>query len=215
MDGRFTNRLWTDAPKGMSDFQLMHTILTAARTPKEFTPDEGLLRAVAPVGERIRVLDFGCGMGRNLKWAMEHTSWEVTGYDNDQMLERARKWLPTVSKKPLPTLISSWESLREKKFDAVIATLVFQHIYRDELSGYLKDLRAMTSRLFVHSRRVNDDGTNTLETISKFFHLHPIRRRSEIELGRPLGSKPRHAPRPPETVPIAGPIHGHLTFVGV
>jgi SAM-dependent methyltransferase len=209
MEGRFTNKLWTDAPKSMSDFQLMHTILTAARKPAEFTSDEGLLRTIHPADQRIRVLDFGCGMGRNLKWMMGNTDWDVTGYDNDKMLERAKMWLPSVTRKPIPLLVSGWEFLRAKRFDVVIATLVFQHIYKKELTGYLSDLQRMTPKLLIHGRRVNDDGSNTFETVSQFFHLKEIVRR-DIEAGKPLDGRPRHPPLFRD-ISIKGPDHGHLS----
>jgi len=196
MEGRFTNKLWTDAPKGMSDFQLMNTILTQARTPKEFKPDTNTLYLIGPTTKKFRVLDFGCGMGRNLVGMMEQTVWNVTGYDNSEMLDRAKKWLPTVSKKPVPLLVSDWNFIREKTFDVVVATLVFQHIYQKELSGYLDDLRKMTSKLLIHGRRWNDDGSNTWATVSRFFNLMQITKTT------------------PKPLAIEGHPHEHLTCLG-
>ena len=196
MEQRFMNKPWFTAPSQLNDSQLMNLILTGAKSRESFKPSENALEQVAPPDKKVSVLDFGCGMGRNLKWMMEKTSWVVTGYDSSPMLDRAKKWLSSGSKRPIPTLVSGWEPLKPKKFDVVLAALVFQHIYNPELSEYLADLSRMTKTLVILGRRVNDDGSNTIETVHKFFDLKQIIRATPMKMS------------------LQGPPYGHNVCIG-
>ena len=50
-----------------------------------------------------------------------------------------------------------WDLLKTMKFDCIYATLVFQHIYENDLNLYLQDIKRMTNKLIVSGRRFNDD----------------------------------------------------------
>lgn len=64
------------------------------------------------------------------------------------MIARAEKYL---TPSPARTLISDWESVARQKFDAVLATLVFQHLTLTELRRVVRQLANISSRLVVES----------------------------------------------------------------
>lgn len=169
---RFMNKLWVTAAEKQDDMALMHTILTAANKPAEFTPEAGILSRFDTTA-KLRVLDFGCGMGRNTKWMVQNTAWEAWGYDSGVMLGRARKWLgPAASKM---RLYSEWEGFKRQKFDIVFAFIVFQHIRLEELRGYLRDLTQITKKLVVWGRRYNDEkGANNWPIVQEFFDIKDL-----------------------------------------
>lgn len=116
-----------------------------------------------------KILDFGCGVGRNMI-ALSHSlpSCQIYGYDNDMMLSQAKafvkqKYQQNIDEIENIRLFSDWADMKKQKFDLIYTTLVFQHIYEEPLSQYLKDIKGMTDTLLVESRRLNDD----IEPITK------------------------------------------------
>lgn len=109
------------------------------------------------------ILDFGAGVGRNTYELVEKfNSTTVYGYDNPDMLNYFIEYGSVKYNKlpyELPRLVinSDWEFFKPIKFDCILATLVFQHIYEDALTIYLNDIKTMTKRLIVSGRRFNDD----------------------------------------------------------
>lgn len=89
------------------------------------------------------ILDFGCGVGRNLPWIMKNTSAHYWGIDpNDAM--RGYFWdvqehegNPVEEWKPRVTLVKSFDELPEDlRFDYVVSTFVLQHLgYRFDRPG--------------------------------------------------------------------------------
>lgn len=75
------------------------------------------------------ILDFGCGIGRNLGWIMENTNAHYYGIDpNESMLQYFWHWQDTKWKNRV-TLVRSFEELpSDVIFDVVVITFVFQHI---------------------------------------------------------------------------------------
>lgn len=110
-----------------------------------------------------KLLDFGCGIGRNLIFLSESLpDCQIYGYDNEIMLRQAKKFVYQKYQKNIDDienihLFNNWNDIKQQKFDLIYATLVFQHIYEEPLSQYLRDIKAMTNVLLVESRRFNDD----------------------------------------------------------
>jgi len=175
---RFMNDFWLSAARSATDDQLRVFIDAAADTEDKFQYDVETIRTCAratgiDTGQSLQILDFGCGIGRNVVGIAAETRWTVVGYDSTPMLERARPWLAS-RLHDLPAaagrvkLTSDWQGLRGERFACVLATLVLQHIYEQELASYLDDLRHMTPVLVVHGRRLNDDSQkNTWEILHR------------------------------------------------
>lgn len=125
--------------------------------------DSWLLDDIGDSNKTISVLDFGCGVGRNIfDFSLKRKNWNFYGYDNKNMLDKAKEYLKVKFNKDLESisnlhLSDNWSELKTKKFDCIYATIVFQHIYENDLNLYLKDIKQMTHRLIVSGRRFNDD----------------------------------------------------------
>jgi len=150
---------------GLREDNVTDLILTGFKgKPAEMKPFE-------IIGDYLKggdsVLDFGCGVGRNTFYLKDYYK-NVTGYDLPTML----RFYPDEFKTQNIKLTSDWESLKKEKFDACLASLVFQHIPKDELEIYLSDLTKMVSNVFLLSRTWQDfDGGNTLDIIKKYFKI--------------------------------------------
>src|SRR5689334_9108298 len=94
-------------------------ILTGYREGKPFTP----YIPTIDLPRATRVLDFGCGLGRNFPY-LTSIAPHVVGFDLPPMIERCRS-LPDP---PAVDLTSDWDDVRLSRFDVVFATLVLQHI---------------------------------------------------------------------------------------
>ena len=92
-------------------------------------------------GSGNSVLDFGCGVGRNMKGLKENFS-SVTGYDFPNMVKMCS----------VDGATSDWNKVISKKYDVVLASLVFQHIHPDDLKEYMKDIVNITDKIVLHSR---------------------------------------------------------------
>ena len=118
--------------------------------PGKLPPDDWLFKQINWGG---KVLDFGCGVGRNTL-SLAQLNREVVGFDFPSMLS-----LMVEEKGALPAnirLASDWNQVKAEQFDAAIASLVFQHIHPDDLRVYLVDLAKMTKVLYVRGRIIND-----------------------------------------------------------
>lgn len=131
------------------------------------------------------ILDFGCGVGRNLKWIMENTSAIYIGIDpNETMLKHfwdvqinegydIEKWRHRVNLVMDFTDIPSYV-----KFDYVVSTFVLQHLgYRLNSNGGM-NLDEITKEIF--SRMQNGGIFFALEHdseeswIDRWFNTHNI-----------------------------------------
>jgi SAM-dependent methyltransferase len=114
----------------------------------------------------ISVLDFGCGVGRNIfDFSQNFSNWKFYGYDNPNMINKANEYSKIRFNKSIDDysnveFISDWDRLKTMKFDCIYATIVFQHIHEKDLNTYLQDIKRMTNRLIVSGRRFNDDMVN-------------------------------------------------------
>ena len=137
--------------------------------------------------DKYSILDFGCGIGRNLKFIIEHKrkreeikreqdideqlklskDVKVYGYDFDNMIIMAKQYLGDVwnnadfIRPPVSNLLGY-------KFDLIIATLVFQHIPETELRNILMILNnSMEDNgvMLIDSRGYMDDGLKNIWNI--------------------------------------------------
>jgi SAM-dependent methyltransferase len=106
-----------------------------------------------------RVLDFGCGVGRNFPYLKEIAS-HVTGTDLPPMVERCRELAPVT----VDELSPDWGELRARSFDLVFTTLVLQHVEPDACARYFQDFARMAPNVYLLSRASSDFGTNVFRT---------------------------------------------------
>ncbi len=125
--------------------------------------DMWLTPMIGDKSESLSVLDFGCGVGRNIfDFSQNFQNWKFYGYDNPHMLDKANEYSKLKFNKTIYDysnieLISNWEQLKKIKFDCIYATIVFQHIHENDLNLYIQDIKRMTNKLIVSGRRFNDD----------------------------------------------------------
>jgi SAM-dependent methyltransferase len=135
-------------------------ILTGFRDGKPFTPYIPTLALPAALG---RVLDFGCGLGRNFPY-LTSIAREVTGFDLPPMIERCRAALAggdTVH------LSSDWGDVASQSYDLVVATLVLQHIETAPCRAFLEDFARIAPAVYLLTRVRSDFDVNVLELIAE------------------------------------------------
>lgn len=156
MDFSKTFYHWQDSVSMRSEASLADFVYGGAKSFAELKPEAEAIAKLGPPNEALKVLVFGCGFGRDLQGMLD-VKWEVTGYDNAEMLKRVPEYFASKGAKPVKAeLVSDWEYLRERKFDAVLATFVFQHVPPPALEAYLADLQKMTPKLVVLGRGWHD-----------------------------------------------------------
>jgi len=132
-------------------------------TAETIQSDMWLIPFIGDENASLSVLDFGCGVGRNIfDFSHKFKNWKFYGYDNLNMLKKANEYSVGKFNKNITDyhnieMISSWDDLKSMKFDCIYATLVFQHIHEKDLNLYLQDIKQMTNKLIVSGRRFNDD----------------------------------------------------------
>lgn len=147
---------WMAVAREASAEDLRERILTGFKEGKPFTP----YRPTLPLPNGIqRVLDFGCGVGRNFPYLKEIAS-HVTGTDLPPMIERCRGLSPV----PVDILSADWEDLKTRRFDLIFSTLVLQHVEPEACAQYLRDFARMAPVVYLLSRASSDFGTNVFRT---------------------------------------------------
>jgi SAM-dependent methyltransferase len=131
-------------------------ILTGYRDGKPFTPYVPTIDLLPAA----RVLDFGCGLGRNFPY-LTSIAGQVVGFDLPPMIERCR----SLPERPAVDLTSDWNEVRSSPFDLVFATLVLQHIETDACRTYLEDFARMAPATYVLTRVRSDFDLNVLDVI--------------------------------------------------
>lgn len=137
------------------DDEIRERILTGYKDGKPFTPYVPTV-ALPPLG---RVLDFGCGLGRNFPF-LTRVAREVTGFDLPPMIERCRGLEPSGV-----VLTADWEALRPSRFDLIFASLVLQHIDPEPARAYLRDFARMSPLTYVLTRTGTDAGEWMLDVL--------------------------------------------------
>jgi SAM-dependent methyltransferase len=110
-----------------------------------------------------RVLDFGCGLGRNFPYLVSIAS-EVVGFDVPEMVEHCAR---AGTAEPSVLLRADWAALRAERFDLVFASLVLQHVEPNEVRSYLDDFARMTERVYLLTRGRHDFGGSTCALIDR------------------------------------------------
>lgn len=108
------------------------------------------------------ILDFGCGVGRNLPWIMENTTAQYIGLDPNTTMTKyfwevqEQEGHDTTTWKNRVTLYNEFSEIpSEIKFDYVISTFVMQHLgYRFINFGYFN----LTDITQVIKSRMNTGG---------------------------------------------------------
>lgn len=110
-----------------------------------------------PFNDEIRaaknILDFGCGVGRNLPWIYENTDAIYYGLDpNPVMLENF--WKVTDQKyTKMAFLLKSFEDIpKDMVFDVVVSTFVMQHLGYRAPEGVM-DVSDITQEIMKHTRK--------------------------------------------------------------
>jgi SAM-dependent methyltransferase len=143
------------------DLDVVSDLIVTGRKAKDAVPDKWLLKYLGDPECGLKVMDFGCGMGRNtFEFGIIYPRWTIVGYDNKPMLTKTNDYYSVHYSGPVPEnvkFITNWDELRTQKFDTIFCSIVLQHIYEDALKTYINDFKKMTSNLIVTGRRFNDD----------------------------------------------------------
>ncbi len=134
------------------------------------------------------VLDFGCGLGRNLKYLVNTRSKMIIGYDFPNMEKLAGQVLTKEEMKKVvwisPPLESGLKGL--PKVDLIVATIVFQHFEVEELDHVLEVLHKNTTTnalMYVNSRGYIDERAGNVwpHLLKKFYALTPLNELDQSE----------------------------------
>jgi SAM-dependent methyltransferase len=148
---------WESVARGSDDDELRERILTGFKAGKPFTPYRPTIALPAQVD---RVLDFGCGAGRNFPY-LTTLARSVWGFDLPAMIERCRR-LTSVK---VDALVDDWMTVRHERFDLIFASLVLQHIEPERTRAYLEDFARLSPVVYLLTRTDSDFGTRVLEAV--------------------------------------------------
>ena len=101
-----------------------------------------------------KVLDFGCGLGRNFP-TLEALFEEIHGFDTCPMVDK----LVSIHEEEglgYELLTCDWDAHKDNVFDCVFECTVLQHIPTEEVKSRLKDISQMTEYLVGNFRSFND-----------------------------------------------------------
>ena len=124
----------------------------------DFKPDEVI--SFLPLKTCRQILDFGCGVGRNLAVLLELKPYGIFGYDHPNMIELAKQYLGLENWNHVTWLKPPVQSILDFKFDLVISTLVFMHMRESDLLAALPVIaHSLTESglMYVHCRSFTDD----------------------------------------------------------
>lgn len=113
------------------------------------------------------ILDFGCGVGRNLKYLVDNCH-NVSAYDFPNMVKMAREYLGAYAEW-VNFIEPPLNNLAGYGFDLTIAVVVFQHMHVEDLRNALIRISAQSKELFVCSRGYADDRFNVWKIIREYF----------------------------------------------
>ena len=114
------------------------------------------------------ILDFGCGIGRNLKYLINHTNAkEIIGFDFPNMIKLAKDFLTKEEFQKVLFISPPLPNLSEN-VDIILAIVVLQHIDTiRELEECLIKLRSFLKddgMIYIHSRGYIDASTGIDDT---------------------------------------------------
>lgn len=165
---------WGDVENKNLD-TIMDMILTG-RNANTAMPDDWLLPFFP--NNMHSMLDFGCGIGRNsFSYAHALPEVEITGYDNKAMLSKCMLFYNLRYKNSYPQNLlfnSDWNTIKNKKFDCILAVLVFQHVSESDIKVYVDDFKKITNFVLIVSRRINDHTKQSTWTMLAEYGLIPV-----------------------------------------
>jgi SAM-dependent methyltransferase len=149
---------WLSAARAEDPDEVRERILTGYREGKPFTPYVPTVALPASVN---RVLDFGCGLGRNFPY-LTTIAREVVGFDLPPMIERCR----TLAPQSVALLTSDWQEVSARRYDLIVATLVLQHIETAACLTYLGDFARLAPATYLLTRVRSDFDSNVLQLVA-------------------------------------------------
>jgi SAM-dependent methyltransferase len=142
---------------GNFSLDIVADYILTGRKAYQFYPDIFSYTHLMP----SRILDFGCGIGRNtFGISIYDPTFSVVGYDNQAMLSHVDEYKNIkYSEREFPNVefSSDWDYVQTQKFDTIFCAIVLQHIMENDLKAYIEQFKIMTSKLVVSGRRFNDD----------------------------------------------------------
>ena len=139
-------RYWAEVAATGSLDEIREQILTGYKDGKAF--EGGSFYLLWPILKFGRILDFGCGLGRNFS-VLKKLSHQLVGYDIPEMIEACRHHNVGIG----VDLVSNFDEVKTQHFDLVVAELVFQHIEDPEvLHETIIALSKCCARLYLASR---------------------------------------------------------------
>jgi SAM-dependent methyltransferase len=151
---------------------LREQILTGYKAGKPFTPYVPTIPLPVPCD---RVLDFGCGVGRNFPY-LKTVAQHVVGFDLPPMIARCR----TLAADSVDMLSDAWSDVSSRHFDIIFAALVLQHVEPEPCRRYLADFARMAPITYLLTRLQSDFGENVLR-IAGDSGLFDIEECAEVE----------------------------------
>jgi trans-aconitate methyltransferase len=148
---------WLSVARADDLEEVRERILTGYKGGKPFTPYVPTIPLPSPLH---RVLDYGCGLGRNFPY-LQSIAGEVVGFDLPPMIERCR----TLGL-PASLLTSDWREICIQRYDLIVATLVLQHIEPDACRRAVEDFARIAPVTYLLTRVMSDFDTNVLATIA-------------------------------------------------
>jgi trans-aconitate methyltransferase len=149
---------WLSVARAEDPDEVRERILTGYRDGKPFTPYVPTVPLPQAVG---RVLDFGCGLGRNFPF-LTTIAGEVVGFDLPPMIDRCR----TLAPQSVALLTSDWRDVSTRRYDLIVATLVLQHIETAACLAYLEDFARLAPATYLLTRVRSDFDANVLQLVA-------------------------------------------------
>jgi SAM-dependent methyltransferase len=149
---------WLSVARAEDPDEVRERILTGYREGKPFTAYVPTVALPAPVD---RVLDFGCGLGRNFPY-LTTIAQEVVGFDLAPMIERCR----TLAPQSVALLTSDWQEVSARRYGLIVATLVLQHIETAACLSYLDDFSRLAPVTYLLTRVRSDFDANVLQLVA-------------------------------------------------
>jgi SAM-dependent methyltransferase len=150
---------WLAVARADDPDDVRERILTGYRDGKPFTPYVPTLALPAPID---RVLDFGCGLGRNFPY-LTSIAREVVGFDLPPMIDRCR----ALAAEPIGLLTSDWGEVRARRYDLVFTTLVMQHIETEACRAFIEDFARIAPLTYLLTRVRSDFDVNVLSMVAQ------------------------------------------------